>query len=103
MADLSEPCCIGHLSIPVLDTKQFVEILPADSMVELRNSQHVLDGNGVPIFFAVWYYLIQYVFFPIANLFLLQNVVHISENLLGESAGSEGAGGGLPHISWPKI
>ena len=76
----------GHLRIPVLNTKQFVEILPADNVVELRNSQHVLDGHGVPIFFAERRYAIRYALFPIGILFVLQDVVHISEYLLGDVA-----------------
>jgi hypothetical protein len=84
MADLSEPRCIGHLRIPVLDTKQFVEILSAGSMVEFRNCQHVLDGHGVPIFFAERRYAIRYALFPIGILFVLQDVVYISEYLLGD-------------------
>jgi hypothetical protein len=58
--------------------------LPSDNVVELRNSQHVLDGHGVPIFFAERRYAIRYALFPIGILFVLQNVVHISENLLGD-------------------
>jgi hypothetical protein len=81
---INEPRCIGHLRIPVLDTKQFVEILPADSMVELRNCQHVLDGHVVPIFFAERRYAIRYALFPIGILFVHQDVVYISEYLLGD-------------------
>jgi len=87
--DLIEQGGFGHLRIPVLNTKQFVEILPADSMVELRNSQHVLGdhammSHGVPIFFAERRYAIRYALFPIGILFVLQDVVHISEYLLGD-------------------
>ena len=84
VGDLIEQGGFGHLRIPVLNTKQFVEILPADNVVELRNSQHVLDGHGVPIFLAERRYAIRYALFPIGILFLLQNVVHISEYLLGD-------------------
>jgi hypothetical protein len=75
----------SHLRIPVHNTKQFVEILPADNVVELRNSQHVLDAHGVPIFFAERRYAIRYaLLFHIGILFVLQDVVHISEYLLGD-------------------
>ena len=86
VGDLIEQGGFDHLRIPVLNTKQFVEILPADNVVELRNSQHVLDGHGVPIFFAERRYAIRYALFPIGILFVLQDVVHISEYLLGDVA-----------------
>ena len=84
VGDPFEPHCIGHLCIPVLDTKQFDEIFLANSLVEPRNCQHVLDGHGVPIFFAERRYAIRYALFPIGIIFVLQDVVHIREYLLGD-------------------
>ena len=81
-----QPHCIGHLCIPVLDTKQFDEIFLANSPVEPRNCQHVLDGHGVPVLFAERRYTIRYALFPTGILFVLQDVVHISEYLLGDVA-----------------
>jgi hypothetical protein len=83
-----EPRCIGHLCIPVLDTKQFDEIFHANSLVEQRNCQHVLDIHCFlsAVLFAERRYTIRYPLFPIGILFVLLDVVHISEYLLGDVA-----------------
>jgi hypothetical protein len=86
VGDPCKPQCIGHLCIPVLDTKQFDEIFLANSLVEPRNCQHVLDGHGVPVLFAERRYTIRYALLPTGILFVLQDVVHISEYLLGDVA-----------------